>query len=113
MAYDKTLEARIETLTLSWPDLEKRRMFGGVCYLHRGNICFGIWKELLIVRTSPEQARLLLENDQVRPFDVTGRPMKGWVMVEPLAMASEESLGGWLVTGRDFAATLPPRLGGR
>jgi hypothetical protein len=41
VAYDKSIELRIEKLIASWPDAEKKKMFGGVCYLLHGNICFG------------------------------------------------------------------------
>ena len=109
MAYDKSLELRIKTLITGWPDVEKKRMFGGVCYLLHGNICCGIWQDLLIVRTTPEQAGLLLQGEQVRPFDVTGRPMKGWLMVAPPGLTADAELLAWLETGRDFALTLPPK----
>ncbi|NJD91678.1 MAG: TfoX/Sxy family protein [Geobacter sp.] len=109
MAYDKILEKRIETLIAAWPDLEKKKMFGGVCYLLGGNIAFGIWQELLIVRTTPEQAGRLLQREHTRPFDITGRPMKGWLMVDPPAMATAAALEEWLATGRDFARTLPAK----
>lgn len=109
MAYDKSLELRIETLITAWPDVEKKRMFGGVCYLLHGNICCGIWQDLLIVRTTPEQAGILLQGEHVRPFDVTGRPMKGWLMVALPGLTADAALQAWLETGRDFALTLPPK----
>ena len=51
MAYNKTIEQQIDTLIRSWPNIEKKKMFGGVCYLTRGNMCFGIWQKYLTVRT--------------------------------------------------------------
>jgi hypothetical protein len=109
VAYVRSLELSIETLIASWPDMERKRMFGGVCYLLHGNISFGIWQDLLIVRTSPDHARLLLQGEHVRPFDVTGRPMKGWLMVAPPGLTTDAALLSWLETGRDFARTLPAK----
>ena len=57
-------------------------MFGGVCFLLNGNMCVGVWKTSLIGRLGPEQAELALEEPYVEDFDITGRPMKGWVMVK-------------------------------
>jgi hypothetical protein len=84
-------------------------MFGGVCYLTRGNMCFGIWQEYLIVRSDPATAQAQLLREHVRPFDVTGRPMKGWLMVAGQGWPTDVVLMEWLVMGRDFALTLPEK----
>lgn len=107
MAYNMDLEDRIEELTGDWPDMNKKKMFGGICYLVRGNMGFGIWKDFLIVRTGPEKAGRSLSEEGIEPFDVTGRAMKGWVMVDGSRWEDHEELENWLVTGRDFALTLP------
>lgn len=109
MAYDKSSEQRIDALIAAWPDIEKKRMFGGVCYLLNGNICFGIWQESLIVRTDEATAQEMLRRKQVRPFDVTGRPMKGWLLVAAAGWPTEADLDDWLVMGRTFALTLPKK----
>jgi TfoX/Sxy family transcriptional regulator of competence genes len=109
MAYDKTIELRIDALIVSWQNIEKKKMFGGVCYLTRGNMCFGIWQEYLIVRSDPATAQAQLQREHVRPFDVTGRPMKGWLMVAGQGWPNGAALKEWLVMGRDFALTLPEK----
>ena len=109
MAYNLDLEDRIEDLSGNWPDTVKKKMFGGVCYLVRGNMGYGIWKDYLIVRAGPDAASRFLEEDGILPFDVTGRPMKGWVMVDGSRWEDPEELETWLMTGRDFALTLPAK----
>jgi len=109
MAYNKSIEQRIDTLLEKWSNIEKKKMFGGVCYLTRGNICFGIWKEYLIVRTDPTTAQKQMQKDFVRPFDVTGKPMKGWFMVASEGWSTDSEMNEWLVMGRDFALTLPEK----
>lgn len=109
MAYCKTIETQIDTLIRSWPNIEKKKMFGGVCYLINGNMCFGIWQEYLIVRTDQTIAQEQLKKEHVRPFDVTGKPMKGWLMVAGEAWSTDEAMIGWLTMGRDFASTLPAK----
>ena len=110
MSYNKELETRIEDVIISWPDMGKRVMFGGVCYMIRGNLCFGIIEDFLIVRLGKDQAEEKLKQDNVLPFDVTGRPMKAWVMVDKNGYQTEEQLKGWLKSGWDFTETLPPKL---
>jgi TfoX/Sxy family transcriptional regulator of competence genes len=73
MAYDKSIENRIDCLIAPWPNIEKKKMFGGVCYLTRGNMCFGIWQVYLIVRSDQATAQAQLQREHVRPFDITGR----------------------------------------
>lgn len=109
MAYDTTVERRIDALIAQWDNLEKKKMFGGVCYLTGGNICFGIWRGELIIRTDPATAGALLKRKDVRPFDVTGRPMKGWLMVSAGGWPTDDDLARWLAMGREFALTLPEK----
>lgn len=109
MAYNLELEDRISELTSSWPDMVSKKMFGGVCYLLRGNMGFGIWQDFLIVRTGPEAAEKFLEEDGISPFDVTGKAMKGWVMVDGSRWEDPDELDKWLTLGRDFALSLPAK----
>jgi TfoX/Sxy family transcriptional regulator of competence genes len=109
MAYNMELEDRIEEVAADWPDMVKKKMFGGICYLVLGNMAFGIWKDYLIVRTGPEAAERFLAEDGIRPFDVTGRAMKGWVMVDGSRWEDPDELETWLAIGRDFVLTLPAK----
>ncbi|MBI5331570.1 MAG: TfoX/Sxy family protein [Betaproteobacteria bacterium] len=109
MAYDTTLAERIDLLSLNWPGIGTKKMFGGLGYLLHDNMAFGIWKDQLIVRCGPESHARCLGQPGVREFDITGRPMAGWVMVAPEGFETEAALLAWLERGRDFAATLPPK----
>jgi TfoX/Sxy family transcriptional regulator of competence genes len=55
MAYSVKLEEMIDAAVKRWQAVEKKKMFGGVCYLLKGNMAFGIYKEFLIVRMDKEQ----------------------------------------------------------
>ena len=109
MAYNRKIEESIDSLIFSWPDIEKRRMFGGVCYLLNGNICFGIIKDFLIVRAGTETAQEKLREKHVRHFDITGKPMNGWFMVEERGWKAADELNAWLSIGRDYAVSLPEK----
>ena len=109
MPYNTILEDKIEDIVHSWDGLEKKKMFGGICYLINGNMCFGVWKDCLIVRMAPELAAEKLNNDHVREFDITGKPMKGWIMVEKGSWTKRDQLAIWLDIGRSFALSLPKK----
>ena len=82
-------------------------MFGGIGFLLRGNMCFGIWKDNLILRLGEIQAKGALKSKNVGPFDITGRAMKGWVMVSPAGMKSTRTLQHWVMKAIDFVSLLP------
>jgi hypothetical protein len=84
-------------------------MFGSIGWMLNGNICLGIWKENLIVRCGPAEWPKLLQQPHVAEFDITGRSMKGWLLVRPEGIASGAALSEWLQRSRDFVRTLPAK----
>jgi TfoX/Sxy family transcriptional regulator of competence genes len=107
MAYDESLAKRVSAVLGDLPNLTEKKMFGGVGYLLNGNMACGVHKEFLIVRVGPESYPQALERSHTKMFDITGRPMTGWVMVSPEGCTMEADLQNWVRQGLDFAATLP------
>ncbi len=107
MAYDEQLEKRLDQFIVKRNDFHKQKMFGGAGYLLRGNMCFGIWKDNLILRLGEIQTQKALKKKNVKPFDITGRAMNGWVMVAPLGMKTDAILRQWLTQAIDFVIQLP------
>jgi hypothetical protein len=105
--YDEELDARVADVFAPVETLRKK-MFGGSCYLLRGNMMAGVYKDSLILRVGEEAAEKALREPHVRPFDITGKPMRGWVMVDPPG-ADGDALDGWLGMAREFAESLPPK----
>lgn len=106
MPYNEKLELRIRQVLGELPDLTVRKMFGGVGFLVKGNMACGVHRDALIVPVGPERYEEALTTQYTRPFDITGRPMKGWVMVEWEGYKSDEYLQGWVRQGIDFALSL-------
>lgn len=109
MAYDESLAQRVRGLLEGRPGFEEKKMFGGLCFLLRGNMACGTLKDDLIVRVGPEQYERALKQPHTRKFDMTGRPMKGWVMVSAEGHDTEERLSCWVEEGAAFALTLPEK----
>jgi hypothetical protein len=109
MAYDTGLEARIDEIVDEREGYEKKRMFGGICYLRSGNMSFGIWKDLLIVRCGQARHAECLNQKHTKPFDITGKPMSGWIMVAPEGFEEDEELERWIDIGAGFAESLPSK----
>lgn len=109
MAYDEKLDGRITKIVSPWKKVGKRLMFGGVSYLMNGNMVAGVWKDFLILRLGVEGAEKALELPFARPFDITGKAMKGWVMIEEPAVEDDNELREWLEEAKRFVKTLPPK----
>jgi TfoX/Sxy family transcriptional regulator of competence genes len=106
--YNAKLAERIRTELGEIPFVEKK-MFGGVGFLLHGNMAIGVHKENMIVRVDPEKHEKLIKKPYARAFDITGRPMKGWLMVELEGCRTAKQLSGWVKEGVEFALTLPPK----
>ncbi|MBI5248709.1 MAG: TfoX/Sxy family protein [Desulfomonile tiedjei] len=108
MSYSESLDNRISEIVTTWENITRRKMFGGICYLLNGNMFSGVYKDYLILRLGEKEASAALELPPVRPCDITGRPMKGWVMVEERGFAGPK-LTEWLQKARLFVETLPAK----
>jgi hypothetical protein len=111
MAYDEGLAQRVQEVLdgMGLPGFEAKRMFGGVGYMVQGNMACGVHKESLIVRVGPDGYAEALSMPHTREFDITGRPMKGWVMVDADGYASDADLYDWVQRGVAFALKLEPK----
>jgi hypothetical protein len=109
MAFDEALADRIHAVLDGREGFRHRKMFGGIGFLLNGNMCVGVWKDELIVRLAAEDADAALREPHVRVFDITGRPMTGWVLVAPAATATEEAVGDWIERAVSYVSILPPK----
>lgn len=108
MAYNLKLAERIRS-ELSGIPFDEKKMFGGVGYIINGNLACGVNKDDLIVRADPKKYDALLKKPHTRVFDMTGRPMKGWLVVEAQGCKTSRQLSAWVKEGVTFASTLPPK----
>ena len=92
MAFDESLVGGIRDALAHKRNIEEKKMFGGVGFLLNGNMLVGVWKDSLIVRVGPDAYEEALLEPHVKEFDITGRPMKGWVLVEPTGVEDDNQL---------------------
>jgi len=109
MAYDEGLAQRVRELLEEKPGFVEKNMFGGICFLLRGNMACGIINEDLIVRVGLEKYEASLKLPHTREFDITGKPMKGWVMVSWEGHETDKDLFNWIQQGVHYALSLPSK----
>jgi hypothetical protein len=111
MAFSEALAGRIRQRLARRKNVRGRKMFGGFGFLLNGNLLVGVWKDSLIVRLGPDESDAALKEPHVKVFDITGRPMKGWVLVGPEGVAGDDQLAGWIQRAVKFVGALPAKEG--
>lgn len=109
MAYDEALADRIRLYLTDRSNITEKRMFGGLVFMWQGNMLCGVDKTNLMLRVGPDKFEEAVEHPQARVMDLTGRPMKGWILVSPAGVESDEDLRQWLDMATAFVSTLPPK----
>ena len=109
MAFDETLDDRVRAILRERNDVVERKMFGGLAFLIRGNMCCGIVGTDLMVRVGADQHESALAEAHSRPMDFTGRPSKGMVYVGAEGLRTARSLLHWIDRACRLADTLPAK----
>ena len=109
MAFDENLAARLRDALVGTTGVTEKAMFGGKAFLVDGNMLVGVIKNDLVARVGPERFEAAVAKDGVRPFDSSGRPMSGWVMVAPDGCQTDASLNAWIEEALEYVQTLPKK----
>jgi hypothetical protein len=109
MAYDEGLATRVRDEIGNLAGLREKKMFGGLAFLLNGNMACGVHSDELIVRLDPADTDAALAEPGARVFDMTGRPMKGWLLVGADGIAEDADLRRWVGRGVEYARDLPSK----
>lgn len=109
MAYDEKVAERVRKALAGRKGIAEKKMFGGVAFLVHGNMAVGVHGAELIVRLEPNDAAKALKEPGARIFDMTGRPMKGWLFVGAAGQRDEATFAAWVARAVAHAASLPKK----
>jgi hypothetical protein len=110
MAYDVDLADRLRALLSGEPDVVEKRMFGGLAFLVAGHLAVSVSGQGgLLLRVDPTQSEALLADPRIRPFEMRGRELAGWLHLDVDDAVSEDELRSWVDLGVVMARSLPPR----
>ncbi|MBY0527478.1 MAG: TfoX/Sxy family protein [Gemmataceae bacterium] len=109
MAFNEALAERIRQALSRKKGVTEKTLFGCFCFLLHGNVCVGVWKQAMLARLSVDDYADALKERFVREFDITGRPMKGWVVVESGGIQGDEELKEWIGQAVKFVGKLPAK----
>ena len=110
MAYDEHLAGRIRALLEGEAGLTEKKMFGGLAFLLGGNMAVAASGQGgLLVRADPTTSDDLLASTGVRPMEMRGKQMQGWLRVDTEAVRTKRQLETWVRVGVGYARTLPAK----
>ena len=109
MAFDEGLAERIREVLGDNPEIQEKKMFGGLAFMLNGNMACGLIKEDLMVRVGKENYEDVLSKPHSHKIEFTGRPMKGFITVDAEGLEDDKMLKGWIKQGVDYASSLPAK----
>ena len=104
MVFDPELDLKMQSIVKK-DHLSRKTMFGGTCYLRGGKMVCGVWKDYMILRLGEAQAITALKQGKARVFDITGKPMKGWVMLKGDGL-TPQSMAKWIGQAKSFVSSV-------
>src|SRR5262245_40696107 len=109
MAFDQHLAKRTRAQLSQHVEFVEKKMFGGLAFLVQGNMCCGVHQNTLIVRLDPQSPYAALRRPHTRPFDLSGRPMKGWLLVDAAGLQDDSELAEWIHTAVRYVSSRPAK----
>jgi hypothetical protein len=107
MAYDEGLAERVREVLAERTEFAERKMFGGLAFMVRGNMCLGLTGDAVMARVGKVRYTEMLSRAFVREMDFTGKPMVGYVFVAPEGVAEDDQLRELVDICLEFNGTLP------
>ena len=109
MAYNEGVAERIRDIFIDRHDVIEKKMFGGIAFMLKGHMCCGVINDTLMARVGPAQYAAALKKRHAREMDFTGKPMKGFVYVDPAGFETDQQLQEWVLLCENFVLTLPDK----
>jgi TfoX/Sxy family transcriptional regulator of competence genes len=109
LSFDPAAAGRVRHVLSGRSDVAEKKMVGGLSFLVDGNMCCGITGTALMVRVGAERREQALREPPVRPMLFAGRPLSGFICIEPDGYATDDALASWVQRGLDFISGLPAK----
>jgi TfoX/Sxy family transcriptional regulator of competence genes len=109
MPFDEEVAALVRHSLASTANVSERRMFGGLAFMVNGNMLCAVGNDHLMVRVGPAQYETALRQPHAHEMRFTGRPMRGYLSVDPNGYATRDAVAAWVSAALAFVSTLPPK----
>ncbi len=102
MAYNEKLAERVRDILFGHGHIDERKMFGGLAFMVHDKMCVGIVQDKLMARINPDHYEMALQKPGCEVMDFTGRPMKGFIFINPQGMKTKKALQYWIELALEF-----------
>jgi len=102
MAYNQTLANHIRENLQEMESIEEKEMFGGLCFLLNDKMFVGVIKDEMMCRIDPAFYEDAIEKTGCHEMLFTGKPMKGWVMIEESGLKTAGDFNYWIGLAVDY-----------
>lgn len=102
MAYNQQLANRIREHLVELAGIEEKEMMGGLSFMLDDKMCVGVIKDEMMCRIDPAIYEEALEKTGCHEMVFTGKPMKGWIMIEESGMKNTSDLNYWIGLALDY-----------
>lgn len=102
MAYNEKLARRIGESLVLLKNVKEKEMMGGLTLMVNDKMCIGIIKDELMCRIDPELQETALKKVGCRIMDFTGKPMRGYVVVNEKGIKTTREFEYWINLCLDF-----------
>ncbi len=109
MPYSEKIAERLRAVYEDVPKVVEKKMFGGIAFMVKGHMSCGVVKETLMVRVGPDNYEKALKRAHTREMDFTGKPLTGFIYVDPLGFKTKKQLQSWVKLSLSFVSQLPPK----
>jgi TfoX/Sxy family transcriptional regulator of competence genes len=109
MGYDEKTAERVRRILSRRRDVVEKKMVGGLSFMVNGSMCCGLTSIAFMVRVGPAAYEQVLALPHARPMEFAGRPLAGFVYVDPGGYRTDTALAKWIQRGIDFVSTLPAK----
>jgi TfoX/Sxy family transcriptional regulator of competence genes len=102
MAYHEILANRIREQLQDLEGVTEKEMMGGLSFMLNEKMCVGVIKDEMMCRIDPKLYEEVLEKTGCHEMLFTGKPMKGWVMIDDSGMKNTAELKYWIALAVDY-----------
>jgi TfoX/Sxy family transcriptional regulator of competence genes len=96
MPYNEKIANKIRIALEGTKNLVEKKMFGGIAFMVNDKMCMGVDNDAIMLRCEPEMTNELLAKKGARPFDLTGKPMKGWLLIDEDGTKNKKDFDFWV-----------------
>lgn len=101
------LQGELDKIMVNHPEFEPKLKFGSRAYESKGNLCAGIFQDMLVLNLGKERVSALLERDHTRPMDIIGRLLEDWIILEEPVYSDENEMHELVEAAVERVKTLP------